>query len=340
MNKFSYRLRMIVIASVLVSCNLRSQKKVSYDGYVSTGVKIEYKGFAESFYRAKIQLEVKINDFIEAQADLRGQSGSREVELREVSGEFRYWNKTRLKVGNLKKRFGMEELVAREQLYTVQRSLINRHISPMGYVGRDVGVQLYKKWMDGDNDNYSYYAGISYNESRAFGANGRISVHDVLGFSHLGLDAVYAKLKGELIFGDPLDAFAVSADMSKKIGQYVSEAEIFIGKDPLQTKISGFVGDRRSVYFGAVRTLHVYRVDLDEKTVKAIEPVILLSFLAPDTRDVDVNQLQMLIGFNIYFDEDVRLLVNGDLILSNSRFNKDDRFYTGSTVIAELQFRW
>lgn len=340
MNRLSYRLRIMVIASVIISPGLRSQQKVSYDGYVSAGGKIEYKGFAESFYRAKMQLEFKISDFVEAQVDLRGRSGRREVELREISGEFKYWGKTRLKVGNLKKRFGMEELLSREKLYTIERSLINRHISPMGYVGREVGVQLYKKWKDGDNDNYSYYAGISYNESRAVGANGRISIHDALGLSHLGFDAVYAKFKGELIFGDPLDAFAFSMDLSKKIGHYVSEAEIFVGKDPMETRIGRLVGDRRSVYFGAMRSLHVYRLELDDKTLKAIEPVILLSFLAPDTRDFGVNQFQMLIGFNIYFDEDVRLLFNGDLILSNSRYRRDDRFYTGSTVMTEIQFRW
>lgn len=343
MNEQGYRLKLIVILLFLLSSVIYAQKKISYDGYASAGGKLEYKGFGESFYRAKIQLEVKLNDYIDTQVDIRGWSGRREVELREISGEFKYWDQTRLRIGNLKKRFGTEELVSREELYTVERSLINRHISPMGYVGREVGVQLYKKWKEvkqDSNDFYSYYLGVSYNDSRAFGANGRMSVHNVLGLSQLGFDAVYQQLKGELIFGDPLHAFAFSADVSKQAGQYYTDAEVFLGKDPFETRVSRFTGTERSVYFTGIKSSHVYRFQIDEKALKAIEPVLLLSFLVPDTRDFWVNQFQILIGMNIYFDEAVRLLINGDLISSNSRYNKDQRYYTGSMMITELQFRW
>lgn len=341
MRKHGYRFLILFIVLNSLNPILFAQKKVSYDGYVSAGWKVEYRGFGESFYRAKVQLEVDLNESVEAQVDIRGRSDRREIELRGISGTLKYWERTRLKIGHLKRTFGLEEMVSRERLFSIERSLINRHMSPMGYVGRHLTIQLYQK--DREKEYlYSYYVGISYNESRTLGANARVSFHDIFGLTTLGFDAVYQRFKGELILDadTPLDAFALSADVTKEFDRYHGDGEIFFGKDPLETRIGGFIGESKSIYFTGIKFLHTYRFALQGKVVQGIEPVILVSFLVPDTRDFSFNRFQLLVGINLYLDNDVRFMVNGDLISSNSRYNRGDRNYFSSMIIAELQFRW
>jgi hypothetical protein len=63
----------------------RSQAKTEISGWLRTGVDYIYnERFSETFFRGKVQFEAKISDDLEAQIDIRGESDTHTMELREA----------------------------------------------------------------------------------------------------------------------------------------------------------------------------------------------------------------------------------------------------------------
>ena len=326
-------IKYFVLILVISFFNNAMAQKVKYDGFVELGAKYEYDDlYVESFYDAKLEFKLKLNDRIKIELDLRADSDEQQIVLREASVDYDFSEELRISIGALKKRFGREELVSREKLHTIQRSMINRFLSPLGFVSRDPGIQV--RW---ENDSQEIIGGVNYNASHNLTLMSRYTAKDISVFQNIG---------GSLHFVKHLNqqglehSYAASLDFSKQIGRLTTELELFYGSDPIETGYKKMFGLDENVNFIAAKILSTCKFYLDNKFLTGIEPILLAGFLSPDTDYMDVNKLELLFGVNIYIDEYIRFMINGDLILSNNILNKSERSLTESNVIAQFQISW
>ena len=325
----------------IVNSKLYGQDKVSYDGYIAVSARYEYNDkYADLFTLAKIEIELELTQDIEVEIDIRGNSNDPVVELKEVHALFKHHPNFLIKIGNIRKCFGIEELTAQEDLYTIEESLISGYLSPLGYVGRDPGIKVYRKYKD-RGIPYSYYFVTAFNQSGIFTLNGRVSYHNLFGSCCLGLDGIYQHSVSFAENDYPSNIYAMSVDLSRKTGAFYTDLEVFFGMDPIETQLSDYSGDNRDVLFLGAKWLLAYYYGINSTVVKGIEPLFLFGILSPDTRYINANKIELLLGINIYFNEDVRFGLNGDLILANNKYNLYDRTVAaGSKVILELQLKW
>ena len=144
---------------------------VSFSGWGKTGLMIFDRnineGYSqETYYQGKFQTSFKYDENIKAQLDFRGNSIDNSVKLREFSVNFKYSDKLRWKVGNIKKPFGYEQSVKRDDLISVDRSNVYNSIAELGYGGRAVSVMAYRKFSEKRADfPFSYFISVSKDNS-------------------------------------------------------------------------------------------------------------------------------------------------------------------------------
>jgi hypothetical protein len=324
----------IFILSSLFVSKTEAQKKVTYGGYFEIGGKEEYKDvYVESYYRAKLEFGMKLSDKTKVEVDIRADSENRQFQIYEVSATFKLTPSFKLEIGDLKKRYGLEEQVSHEKLFTVKESLINEYLEPMGYVNREPGVHLY--WTDPDS-KVQLAGGIHYNESHKLTIMSRVSKEGFLGVDKAGFNFQFS----DETRVDMPDTYAISMDVSQNILSAKCDFEIFMGQDPVESYYRLISGGTEKVSFFGFRSIITKNYPVALEFLKSIEPVLQGSFLVKDVNLFDVNTVQILLGCNLYFEEDVRLMINGNLDLTNHSYDKNGRTLYGSGIIAQLQLRW
>jgi len=331
-NAFKYILLGLAAFLIQNVADVFAQKKVSYDGYFEIGGKSEYDDiYIESYYKVKLETEFEINENTKIEIDMRSDSEDREMRLYEASASIDITERLELEIGDLRKRFGIEEWTSREKLPTIRRSMINRYFEPLGYVNREPGIQLEWKMED-----FFISCGIHYNESHAFTFIARGSKSKLAGF-----DKVFAAFQTiRTRDGQVPHSSAFNGGLVCNVKGFNMELEAFYGQDPIESYYSSISGEKDNVYFSALKTTISKKFSLNSKVISVFEPLLLAGILVNDIDYIDVNRIQVLLGINIYFNDNTRLMINGDLILSNHFYNKSKRTLSGSNAIIQLQIRW
>ncbi len=316
-----------------------SLAQVSFSGFGATGLKFfnrevlkEYDQVA--YYEGKLQANIVVNKQIEAQLDFRGNSEDNSINFREFSAKFEYSKKLKFKVGNLKIPFGLEQMLERDEYYTVDHSYIHRTIDNFGYGGRSVSVMAYYKFSEKREQlPYSYYLSFFRNNSQVTGAAARFSYHDA--------DWVYS---GGYLFqhqgGDEtINAQGFSADLSYEVNQLSSSFELFYVQDPIEGIRRRLNGQNEHVFAGGAKSVSAVQFKTGAEIIKTIEPVLVLGYYAPDAAVLKAHTLQTVLAANFYFDTDVRLRFNLDLLLTRNQYT--DKYTTNdSRITLELQVRY
>ncbi|MGD8782554.1 MAG: porin [Ignavibacteria bacterium] len=322
----------IAITLTCCFCKLNAQG-AKYDGFIELGGDIEYNDlYIESFYKAKLEFKIKLNEKTKVELDIRAESDEQQIELREASVDYDLSKTFRISAGALKKRFGREELVSREKLHTIQRSMINRYLSPLGYVSRDPGIHL--RWKD---ELHELITGFNYNEAHSLTFMSRYSVENIWIFDDIGGGLHFVKHLNRQGINN---SYAMSLDFARKFGKLNSDLEFFYGMDPVETGYRKIAGIEDDVNFFGAKIQTAYKFKFDNEILTGLEPLLILGYIAPDTELMDVNKLELLIGFNVYIDKHIRFMINGDLILTNNKLNKSERSYNESNAIAQFQISW
>ena len=319
----------------------RAQKDVDYDGVAEIGAAWIYATTQTEgirYFRGKIEFDIELSDEIDLQLDFRGDSRDEQVELRELHVDFVYTDAWRVRVGFLRKRFGQEDLTSRENLPVVERSDVNDFLSDLGYVGRDYGVHFFRRY-DDEGPPVSYLAGLAYNDSRTASAHGHLILHDRADTRRFLAGLVFRRSKDIKVEAGVQHVAAANLGVEVERGPLTVGVEAFGGNDPVETALRGFTGENDRVFFLAGRGVAYRRIALPGRVVRAAEPVLMLGVLAPDAAHPDAHRIQARGGLNVYFDDDVRLMVEGFGLAARNRFQAD-RVYSGSTFRVVLQARW
>lgn len=329
------------IILLFVFClDLRAQKSVTYDGYVALDARHVYNNdFPELFTKAKVEFEFKIMPMLEVEVDVRGNTKSSTIRLHEVHATLALTPTTEFKIGNLKKPLGSEEITSKEDLSTIEESQINMFIAPFGYIGRDPGIQLEVE----REDSRSFTYGISYNQSGNLGFCGRVSTGKKSTLL-IGIDGVYqlCTIRNTVLSEYyPLHSFVVSLDGGRRWGIWMNEVEGFFGLDPIATQLNEISGYNERVHFIAAKWLSALSFELGHDLFKTLEPVLMCNIICPDLGACAIHRLEVLGGFNIFFDKNISIRTNAGLILLNNEDNtKDYTLGAGSKVLFEAMVKW
>lgn len=325
-----------MVLSFLFRGTSTAQEKIQLTGYGAAGYKIYDRNILrqynqEAYYEGKLQADVKINRHLDAQLDMRGSSEDERLVLREFSVKFDYLKYMKFKAGNIKKTFGLEQLVNTEELPTIERSYIQRSISDLGYGGRSISLMTYYKFNKKHPElPFSYSAAVMKDNSLNTSLAGRISFHsDGLTYS---LNYLYQHLGGDF----PESANGFSADLVYEGDVLKSSIEVQYAEDAIESQRLKLSGAGRDAYVCGIKSVSAYSFDLGGEVIKSIEPVLLAGVYFPDSRLKKSHTIEIITGGNVYLDKDLRLRLNGDLLLSRDIHNSSYST-TGSKLLFECQ---
>jgi hypothetical protein len=317
----------------------KSEQEIKFSGYGATGFSFynrnqlrEYN--QEVYYEGKFQADIKINKDIEAQLDFRGSSEDARVILREFSVKFEYLKRMKFKAGNIKRPFGIEQLTNQEDLYTVDRSYIQRTIEDLGYGGRSVSIQAYYNYSKKEKDfPYSYYLSLFKDNSLNNGIAARFSFH-TSGIAY-SVNYLFQQRGGEVKF----TSHGFTSDISYESKNLSGSIEAFYIQDPVEGIRRKLANLDEIVFAGGAKITGVVSFDVDGEVIKVIEPMILAGFYVPELKETKAHTIETLIGANLYFHKDVRLRLNADGLFTKNQFNSK---YTtiGSRFVLEIQVRF
>jgi hypothetical protein len=310
----------------------RCQAKTTISGWLRAGVEYFYnERFRENFYRGKIQLNVDVDKNLEAQLDIRGESDTHEMELREAFLTVDLGKIKGLDIGQSKKQFGIEYQKSKEKLLTVERTLIYRYLEPFGFVGRDLNFRYYRKARS-DVRRGGIAIGLGYSEDHNVTVVGHSTRLNTLGSFALGASAL---VQLDKISGGSQTVWALGGELLRDTEKHHVEIEAMIGQDPFESEFEKSFGDGKNVYFAGGKFLYGHYFSKSR-----LEPVLVSSLLVPDLEAFDINTIEFLVGLNYYAVPSLRIGLNGDLLLATSTKNQDERTYAGSNVILQMQLSW
>ncbi len=325
----------------------RSQAKTAISGWVRVGTDYVYNDrFRESFYQAKVQFNVKVSGDLEAQIDVRGESDAHTMELREAILSADLGKAKGLDFGHGKKRFGLEFQKSKEHLLTAERTLIYRRLEPFGFVGRDVNFRYYRNARPADRRT-----GISFNLGYSEDHNTTLIGHwtrlRTLGSFALGASGL---LQLDKIDGGSQTVWGFGAELLRDTEAHHVELETMIGQEPFQSEFEKRLGGENVYFFGG-KFLYGHRFKTSrpdspsEKTkgksgLKAFEPLVVASVWTPNIDAFDLNTLELLAGMNFYLAPELRIALNGELLLTRTSTISNERSSAGSNVILQAQLTW
>lgn len=314
----------------------QAKDNIRVEGYVTSSFQYaQNEVYGSGYYLGKLRVEQKIDSDFKAVLDFRGRSKTNEVELKHAFLRIKYSPWMRVKIGQVKKRFSAEEMVSKAELITIERSLLNRHMQPFGYVVSGQGLTIYRKY-EGKGAPLGYRAGLLYNESRHLYTLLRFERFNIGPFQRVGTGGIVRKFTGT---GQTVTT-AFSLDGLIQLGAFATEIETVWGHDPVESHYRSLEGGSGRAAFVGGRMMFSHRYSYQERHIKILEPVILFSFLAPEVSQLDTHHYQCLLGINLYLHKKIRIRMNSDFILSNNKLDTDTYTYDRSTYTVEVQTRW
>jgi hypothetical protein len=334
----SCHVALLLFLTVLPSLSANAQK-VEFSGFGATGVRVYDRNPVvefnqDFFYEGKLQADITLSKDIEAQLDFRGSSDERSAILREFSVKFEYMTYARIKVGNVKKPFSIEGLADRDEYIPIADSYMHRRNEELGYAGRNVGLLVYYNYKEKRSDfPFSYAAGVFRNNSYVTSAYARGSWHRGAMVTSFG----YAMLarSGD----DAITTHGLSADVGFRTKTAESGVEFFYAQDPEEGIRRRLLQLDEKVFNAGVRSLTALRFPIDGKVVEMIEPHLMLVYHAPDAQATEYHTMEIMVGLNVFLDDDVRLRLMGDAVLTRDRYS-DDYSTHGSVFATEIFVRF
>jgi hypothetical protein len=311
--------------------------QVDFSGYGAAGYKWYDRTYIngynnKTYYEGKLQAEIVITKHVDAKLDFRGHSDDSSVEFREFSAKFGYFKDVKIKIGNLRKPFGMEQFVDNEERDAIDESYIHRELSDRGYAGRAVMLTVYHKYKKNHEDAlpYSYYVSLYKDNALAFGAIARVEYHNndwIVG------GGVFLQHNG---VGSEITTIAASGDVSFDFDRYQPLLEVIYAQDPieeLQRRVSGVL---ENVNVLGIRTVHKFICNTNSTIITSVQPFVLVGCFIPDLKTAGTHTFQANLGVNVYFEPNVRFRVNTDLLLHKTIYATRYETYD-SRVTAEVQ---
>ncbi|MCJ8315090.1 MAG: hypothetical protein HRU38_18510 [Saccharospirillaceae bacterium] len=323
---------------------------ISFSGWGEAGIKNEKQNMVNgppviTYYAAKLQSDIKINQKIDVKIDVKGNSADNQVDFNGFSIKFDYHDYFKIKIGNLKQPFGHEQQTSRTNLLTFNRSNAHFALAKMGYANRSLAVKGYYNYSKKrPNFPYSYAINIYRNNSTQSGINLKGSKH----FNDLIVSSYFQYLKKINRTGVKINTVAVGSDVIYQTKSSTMSMGLFILEDPVvgvqnveqNILIKSDSLDQslldESIIAGTLQSFVAHRFNINGEVIHSIEPLLLTSLYVPFLQESESYEWQTVFGFNAYLNKDVRLRLQVDYIFTNKESTEQSSIY-GSSIELGVQ---
>lgn len=342
---------LLLVPATLTAGDLKDLiKKVEVDGEVAIGLEYNewlmplHKGdkvFSDETVRiGKLEADFKISPTKKLffAFDLGYDIEDHAVDVDKLYAGAKLSNQHQLRLGYMKKRFGIEGSKGATTRTFAHRSILYDYIKSFHVLGHDLILYYRKKAQDpGPFQGSKFWFGVGGDASkRYFGlASTELEVPNFdlnAGFMYVNAMDSYEKIHYFLI--------TMGADSEFK-GKYQFEFELTAGLDPSATAMEDELGTDKSVYFSGIRFQNSVTFKTGRTILSAIEPAFESSYLWRDL-GTDKGEIQVRPGINIGFGEKraVRLILNSDIRFAKSSEPGSDFAQSYDGFLTEVQIKW
>lgn len=254
------------------------------------------------------------------------------IQIEEGFVEFDFNEHHRLRLGNMKEEFGTEEPMGSDDIYSVNRSLVNRYIESFGILEHDISLHWRIEWEQSSQRHLQLYTVGGADASNRIFLNNASELKRVWGNIIMSNTLAYYREQ----FYD-----IVNIRYWTNWSESHFQCELFAGQDPNMTVINRELGIDRNAWFAAARVLYAHTFTVNGAKLTGLQPMFMAAFIMPEIDTNDDFLIQLLTGINVLFNEDgdVRWMTDLELVLSNNPQNaKIGRLSHG--IYTQIQVSW
>ncbi len=320
---------------ILVVCSVqllfgkdKDKVRAKLSGELMAGIAYEYKGAKSKEHnftvyddetiqigKAELETTIKAGSGVKGRFELEADYNLAGVRLEECWIQFKFKKPLRLRLGNQRKVFGMEELHGSKTRPTIHRSFLNRYIHSFGVLSYDPLIQLRGR-MGLQENRLTWYAITGADpDVRIFG---NIAFWLDWKYGTVGFSDLYAWHWNKKYFPHTNCNLGVLS-CEYFIKEWYGSMEIFSGVDPNASDITRQMGEYRKVCFIASKILVKRKFPVPEKFINGIEPLFSGSWLMNDTKTPSQGFGEVLAGLIIHFGTKLRVrwMTDGSIIYTH-----------------------
>lgn len=295
---------LVLLPGIVFAQGAAAKPKVAIDGDVEVGMsyfdqshrdKRLPKVYNEEFttiLQAQLDFEITVLPRLEAQFDLKGDASDRGVMLQKAFIELQATPWMRLRVGNMKKQFGIEEQTGRTGLVTIDRSLLHRYLDSFHIMGYDFAIETRATHTTHEQLKHSLWLQAGAQGDKHVFANMQGCLDNTWGAVSVGALYVYHEQR--------TDYTCVALCFVPDFQRLHAEVECVGGRDPHATDIYRRMGEPKLVDFAALRLLTALPFSLNGELVSSVQPHLQGVYLAPDLDETEHGRMQLLGGVTVF----------------------------------------
>ncbi len=289
-------------------------ERTTIEGVIEIGLSYGERGYVffngkndvwESDYERHLAVEadfeIEITNKIKAEFDIEGEYSSPGPKLQKGLLQFDLPGKQVLRLGNMKRRLGLEERAGRSERLVPNRSILHSYFSTFGFMGLDFAVEYQKKW--------KLQSGNTAEAWGQFGGDG-----DLRFFSEAsaGLKMKHLRTGLGLLYMEHLQENrkncyigTVTAVWDKRGSEIL--IEIHTGKDPLASYYSSFFSNGPDIHFFGSRFQISHLFTIKNSVIGDLQPALSIAHVAPDVDLFQEGVMEFYPALNIYIGPSKRV---------------------------------
>lgn len=305
---------------------------VKIEGRVSVGFESEEFRNGRSYYDAEIEFETKRKQGTRAVTSFRAKSKDTAVVLEDAYIDHKIEDGESLYVGQTKKRLGLEYHKKDSERLTIERSPVYQKLEEFAFVGREMTIR-WEQEPDLKAGERGYQASVGYSES----IDANVILHTEQPFSGGDFSAgAWLLLQSDRIDAGRQLVYATILSLWTNLDDHRFQFELVGGKDPFMSEYERAFGDGKPVHFAAAKAQ--YGLGIKTAADNLLEPLVQTSVVTHDLETPGYNTIQLLIGFNYWMSDALRVAFNIEGIGTNSPLDLKTRAYNDSNARIEATY--
>lgn len=344
----------ITLILVLVQPNFAKAKlkpKVKQSGTAEIGLRYDDKSIklnngigswvkSSEFERiGKIEVDLKFIPFKKNYLafDVEYEVGLPTINVEKLYIAFLLERNQRVKMGYMKKRFGLEEIKGKNERISFDKSAIYDYVRSFNIYGEDLMIQHeWNKTLNKRVQKVKTWASIGGDASKKY----FFILGSELKFKPINLLCSIMYINSESIIDDE-EYYLASLGFEQKHKIITTDFEIMSGNDPNASRIEKIMGDARTVIFTGARVLQSYHIPFKINAIPQIVPYWELNFIMKDF-ETENRSYQFTPGVNVYLGKKkiTQLMLGLDTRYCSKAPTHQDLCRYQISYLGEFKFQW
>lgn len=324
--------------------------KIKQEGIAEIGLRYDDKGMrldntsswikSNEFSRiGNIEVDLKFipfkNNYLAF--DVEYELGLPTIDIEKLYLAFLLKKNNTVKVGYMKKKFGLEAIIGKKDRKTIDRSAVYEYVKSFNVYGEDLMIQYqWKKKLNKKLQSLKFWSALGGDASKKyfFVLGNSLSVKP----GTINTSIMY--INSESITDDE-EYFLASIAFQQRYKFLATDLELIGGNDPSASEIEELLGDDRTVVFMGGRIQQAYHIPFNCKAFPEIVPIWEANIIIKDI-ETDKRSLQFSPGINVYLGKKKisQLMIGIDLRYSSHAPTHEEMSRNQISYIGEFKFQW